>query len=74
MTYGQGWPMAAVKAVAVVAYFAIATVWFPSWLLGSTLVSGTASLVQDTIGTGVWLVLLAVGMWGLRWLQTRGWV
>lgn len=66
------WPTAIAKGVGIVAYFVVATVWFPSWLLRLSGVASAAAPVQNLIGSGSWLVLLVAGMWGLRRLQAMG--
>jgi hypothetical protein len=68
----QGWLIAVGKAILIFAYFVAATVWLPSWALRLDAVAGASSLVQDAVGTGVWLVTFAFGLWGLRRLQALG--
>lgn len=58
----------------VVAYFAVATVWLPSWLLGVGPVASLPRDLVDLVATASWAIFLAVGIWGLRWGQRRGWL
>jgi hypothetical protein len=61
-------------AVAIFTYFVLATVWFPSWVLCLPAVARAPRFVADLAGTAVWAVFLAVGTWGLRISQNRGWI
>ncbi len=63
-----------VSAVGIVLYFAVAAVWLPSELLGSSLLAGFASDVSDLVVLAVWGFGIGLGMWGLRQAQKRGWI
>jgi len=60
---GYGW------ATLIFLYFVITTTWFPSWLMGQQSVATAPGWVSDLIGSGAWFVPLAVGLFGMRWLQ-----
>jgi hypothetical protein len=70
----MNWAVAGVAGVAIVIYFALATVWFPSWVLQLPAVAQASRRVADLVGTAAWGVFLGVGMWGLRVAQRRGWI
>ena len=65
MSWGEayGW------AFGIFLFFVLATTWFPSWLLAQQTVATAPSWVADLIGSGAWLVPLAIGLFALRWLQ-----
>jgi hypothetical protein len=69
-----GWLVASGKAILIFAYFVLATVWLPSWVLRLDAVAGASGFVQDVVGTGVWLVAFVAGLWGLRRSQSLGWI
>ena len=69
-----GWMRAGVVGLAIVAYFAAATVWLPDWLLGTQPVVEASELTQDVVATSAWLVAIGLGLWGLRVAQRRGWI
>lgn len=58
----------------VVAYFAVATVWLPSWLLGLDEVASLPRALVDLVAAASWAVFLAVGIVGLWWGQRKGWL
>lgn len=66
------WINASVRALAIAAYFVIATVWLPDWLLRLGPIADAQSLVRDGIVLAVWTVALAGGIYGLRRLQRQG--
>jgi len=68
------WPAAGLVGLAIVAYFALATVWLPSWVLRLPAIAQASRSVADLVGTTVWAVLLLLGMWGTRVAQRRGWI
>lgn len=70
----RSWAVAGMAGVAIFAYFALATVWLPSWVLRLPAVAQAPRFVADLAGTAVWAVFLALGMWGLRVSQNRGWI
>jgi hypothetical protein len=70
----KGWIAGGLAGLAVVAYFALATVWLPSWVLRLPVVARASRPVADLVGTVVWAAFLVLGMWGLRLAQRRGWI
>jgi hypothetical protein len=62
------------KAMLIVAYFAVTTVLLPSVLLRSTLLRGAERTVSDAAAVVVWGGFLVAGMVGLRLAQRRGWI
>ena len=64
------WPTAWMKSGAIVLFFAIGTVYLPSRLLASGPVSRASRTVQDLVGTGVWAVMLGLGLY-LLWRGKR---
>jgi hypothetical protein len=69
---GIGGSRAMVSAVVIVLYFALATVWLPSALLRSSLLTGVDRNVADLVALVVWIATLSLGMWMLRMAQDRG--
>jgi mono/diheme cytochrome c family protein len=73
----QSW----LKATAIVLYFILATVFLPSKVVESGALASPPSVwgdlistdlwdvIRSLIGTGVWLVALGIGLWGLRRVQ-----
>ena len=78
-----GGPVAWFKSALIVAYFIALTVIFPSLVIESEWLAGPPSVwgdlfstevwdvIRGLIGTGVWLAAIALGMWGLRRVQSR---
>ena len=76
-TPAQTW----LKSAVIVVYFIVATVVIPSAVLESGLLASPPSVYQDLIsteqwdiirsliGSGVWLVAVGLGFWGLRRVQ-----
>jgi hypothetical protein len=65
---------AMLSAVGIVAYFAVTTVWLPSALLRSSLLTGASTNVSDVVAVGIWGIGFGFGIWGLRRAQDRGWI
>jgi hypothetical protein len=65
---------AAVLAVGIVLYFTVTTIWLPSFLLRSPLLTGASRNVSDMVASGVWGFGLWIGIWALRRAQARGWI
>ncbi len=59
------------KSTGIFLYFALATMWLPSWLLTGPL-RMSDPLIQDIGAVGTWGVALLFGMWALRNAQRRG--
>jgi mono/diheme cytochrome c family protein len=69
------------KASAIVLYFIVATVFIPSRVVESDALAAPPSvwgdlissdlweIIRSLIGTGVWVLALGVGIWGLRRIQ-----
>jgi hypothetical protein len=70
----KGWTEAGLAGLAIVAYFALATVWLPSWVLRIPALAQASRSVADLVSTMVWAAFLVLGMWGLRVAQRRGWI
>lgn len=70
----KGWAAAGLAGLAIVAYFALTTVWLPSWVLRMPVVARASRPVADLVGTMVWAAFLVLGMWGLRLAQRRRWI
>jgi len=65
------WMNATVRALVIVFYFVVATVWLPDFVLRGPL-ADSPSLVRDGIVLAVWTVALAGGIYGLRRFQRQG--
>lgn len=59
------WPRAWLKAVVIFLFFVLATVVVPSFVMQWGPVSRAPRLVQDLIGSGIWFVALAAGLYAL---------
>lgn len=68
----MSWIDAGIRSLAIVAYFLVATVWLPNFLLGLGSVSRADPVVQDVVAAGSWLIGLGFGLWLLRAAQRRG--
>jgi len=68
------WASAALRALLIIAYFAVLTVWLPSSILKLQAVAGSPQLVTDLIALTVWGVFVGLGLWGLHETQRRGWI
>ena len=64
--------MAYAKAIGVVAYFFVATVWLPNLILGIGAIETASTFVRDGLTSLVWAVALGGGIVGLRVAQRRG--
>ena len=64
------WTDAWMKAFVIFTFFVVFTVFVPSRVLQSQLVSSLARPVQDVIGSGLWVGGLAAGLWAL-WFAHR---
>jgi hypothetical protein len=65
---------AAVLAVGIVLYFTGTTIWLPSALLRSPILTGASRNVSDFAALAVWGLGLWIGIWALRRAQARGWI
>lgn len=59
------WPRVWLKAISIFLFITIATVVVPSLVLEWGPVSRSPRLVQDVVGSGVWIGALALSLWGL---------
>jgi hypothetical protein len=66
------WLDALGRGAIVVAYFVVATVWLPDFVLGLGFVQEATTLVRDAVTLAIWGIALGVGMYGLRMAQRRG--
>jgi mono/diheme cytochrome c family protein len=57
------------RAILIFLFFGLATAWLPSWTMTQEIIAGAPRLIGDLIGSGLWMVMLAVGIGGLIWLQ-----
>ena len=64
------WLDAWLKAIAIVVWFVVFTVYVPSEVMTSDTVSELSRNAQDVIGTGLWVGGMAAGIWGL-WYASR---
>lgn len=64
------WLDAWMKTALIVVFFIVFTVYAPSRVLQLETVAGLDRIVQDIIGTGLWLLGLAIGLWAL-WYAHR---
>jgi hypothetical protein len=69
-----GHARAAFTGALIVLYFTLSTIWLPSALLRSSLLTGAERTVSDLIALAVWAGGFALGIWGLRRAQERGWI
>ncbi len=65
LPWWQGW----LRALIIVLYFVLATVWIPSLVISSGVVARLPRLARDLVGTGVWLGALALGIYALWWAE-----
>jgi len=68
----MGWGTAGLRALLIVAYFFLITVWLPSFVLRIGTVTRASSTTQGLLGTGIWAIGFGAGIWLLRTAQTRG--
>lgn len=67
----MSWGTAGMRALLIVAYFVLATVWLPSRVIRLGPVAELSSTVQGVVATAVWAGALITGMWALRFAQGR---
>lgn len=68
----MSWTNAAIRGVAIFAYFFIATVWLPDLVLTLGPIASASGMIQDIVGLSAWGLGLGAGMFGLRLAQRRG--
>jgi mono/diheme cytochrome c family protein len=59
------WPRAWLKGLSIFLGVTVLTVIIPNFVLELGFVSGSPRLVQDLLGSGVWVAALALCLWGL---------
>lgn len=64
-THRFDWPRAWLKAVAIFLFFVLATVVLPSLVMEWGPVTRAPRIVQDLIGSGIWIVALGAGLYAL---------
>jgi hypothetical protein len=64
------WVRAYLIGLVIALYFIVMTVWLPSYVLKLGPVAGADPIVRDLIGSGVWFVFFALGLWAL-WRAQR---
>ncbi len=69
-----GWARAGLAGIGVFVYFVVAATWLPSALLRLDAVASSSQWVRDAIATSWWLATLGIGLFGLRWIQAKGWI
>lgn len=68
----MSWGTAGLRALLIVVYFFLITVWLPSFVLRIGTVTRASSTIQGLLGAGIWAVGLGAGIWLLRFAQRRG--
>ncbi len=66
------WSTAWLKGLLIFGYFAISTVWWPSWLAKFDPIASLDRVLLDALVIVAWGVPLAAGIIGLRLAQRRG--
>lgn len=59
------WSHAVLKSIGIFLFIVLAIVMIPAWVLQSDSVAKTDRIVQDLIGSGVWLAGLGLALGGL---------
>jgi mono/diheme cytochrome c family protein len=62
---------AGLKSVLIVIYFAVTTVFIPSLVLSTEVISRLPEGVQVFVATAIWAGALAIGLLGLWWFQRQ---
>lgn len=65
LTWGSAW----LRAGVIVVFFSVTTMWLPSALIEWSVIATAPQLMKDMLASGVWIVALAAGIYGLRWAQ-----
>ena len=68
----MSWLNAYVRGLVIFAYFLIATVVVPNFVLRLNAVGSASAIVQDLIVLAIWGVALITGLFLLRQFQRRG--
>lgn len=63
------WPKAWLKTAVIVVYFVVATVWLPSRIVQAGFVARLPRFARDLIGSGAWLIPMALGIYALWWAE-----
>ncbi|MGD2044393.1 MAG: cytochrome c [Acidimicrobiia bacterium] len=62
---------AALKGGLIVIYFAVTTVFVPSFILSTDVMSRLPQGVQDFVASAIWMGALGIGILGLWWFQRQ---
>lgn len=68
----MSWINATLRGVGVFAYFVIATVWLPDFIIKLDSIAGASSAVRDVVVLAVWGGGFLGGMWLLWYGQRKG--
>jgi hypothetical protein len=68
----MSWGRASLRALLIVAYFVLATVWLPDMVATLGALESASRPVRDIAVSGVWAGALGGGIWLLRIAQRRG--
>ena len=68
----MSWINAYLRGLLIVAYFVVATVIVPNFVLRLDVVLSTSDVIRDLLVLAIWGTALVVGLWLLRMLQRRG--
>ena len=68
----MSWLNASLRGLAVFAYFVIATVWLPDFVVKLDSIAGASSFVRDIAVLAVWGGGLVGGLWMLWFGQRKG--
>ena len=66
------WPIAILKALAIVVYFIFATVWLPDMIITTKAIAEASTIVRETVVVATWGIGLFVGLVGLHHTHKRG--
>ncbi len=66
------WPVATLKGLLIVVYFAFATVWLPNAVIHLTSIAAASPFIRETVVVVVWGIGLVGGLIGLSQAHKRG--
>lgn len=66
------WPIAVLKALVIVGYFILATVWLPDMVITTKAIAEASTIVRETVVVATWGIGLLVGLVGLHYTHKRG--
>jgi hypothetical protein len=70
----MSWLSGSARSILIFVYFAVFTLWVPSWLIQLGPVAGLSSPIKDFIAVAAWSGFMAFGIVALRLAQKRGWI